>query len=453
MIQISIKNKVVKGLYSALPERFRKGYKTYKEFRQLIKDTEYVNKDKIQSFQFNRLQYIVNYAWENIQGYRELWEEANFYPDKLKCIDDIHRIPFISKKILRDNTDRFTNQSIIKKYYATTGGSTGIPFGFYHEAKNNFVENAFIFDMWSRHYSPMTLKTKSTVLRGNKVKGIYEYNPMSGLILSCYDINLDNVKRYIRLIETYKTPLFQAYPSAIYLMAKIIQDNGLKINHKFEAIMFGSEPLYDFQKELIQEVFNTKLCFWYGATEKVILAGNCEFDDRFHVYPQYGITEIIDKNGSPEKRGEIVGTSFWNFATPFIRYKTMDYGEISAEYCEKCGRNYQLLNKIEGRLQDYIVDDENNLVTLTALIFAQHFNAFNNIARMKLYQDKIGEVIVKIVPTRKFSKEDQIEIIHKMQAATHNNIKVHVKIVEGVSLTERGKLKFLDQRLKIDDFI
>ena len=456
MINILKKNKLIRSSYSLLPEALMRGYKTYKKIRYLIKSTEYLNKDKIQKFQFNKLQDIVNYAWRNIQGYREIWEEANFHPDKLKCMDDINLIPFITKEILRDDLGRFTSQTIKRKHYATTGGSTGIPFGFYQEAKNNYIEKAFIFDMWSRYFSYMSLKTKSTVLRGNKVNGIYEYNPMSGLTLSSYDTNLDNVKKYIELIDIYKTSIFQAYPSSIYLMAKIIKDNGLNINHKFKAIMLGSEPLYDFQKELIQEVFNTKLCFWYGATEKVVLAGNCEFDDRFHIYPQYGITEVIDKYGNQVKEGEtgeIVGTSFWNFATPLIRYKTTDYGELGSGHCEKCGRNYQLLNRIEGRLQDYIVDKENNLVTLTALIFAQHFNAFSKIERMKLYQDEIGEVVVNIVPVHGFNKEDQKEIIHKMQIATQNKINVYIKIVEYVDITERGKMKFLDQRLDIRDFM
>jgi phenylacetate-CoA ligase len=311
--------------------------------------------------------------------------------------------------------------------------------------------------MWSRHYPSISLRSNSTVLRGNKVKGIYEYNPLHGLTLSSYDINIDNVKKYIQLIERYKTPIFQAYPSAIYLMAKIMKDNGLTINHIFESIMLGSEPLYDFQKQLIQEVFNSKLCFWYGATEKVVLAGNCENDDHFHIYPQYGITELIDKHGNPMQQegqtGEIIGTSFWNYATPFIRYKTMDYGELGQKYCEHCGRSYQLFNKIEGRLQDYIVDNEGNLVTLTALIFGQHFNAFNKIVRMKLYQDKIGDVIVKIVSSIGFAKEDQLEIVDKMQTATSNKISVFIELVENVDLTERGKLRFLDQRLNIRDFM
>lgn len=457
MINVLKKNKLIRSVFSKCPERFTRYYRTYASVRQLLRATEYLSKDELEEFQFNKLRKIVNYTWNNVLGYRELWQKHNFNPEKLKELNDIHLIPFITKDILRDNFDKFTNHNLTKIHYCTTGGSTGIPFGFYLEEKNEYIEKAFIYDMWYRHYPPTSLRSKSTVLRGDKVKGIYEYDPLHGLTLSSYDINVDNVEKYIQFIEIYKTPIFQAYPSAIYLMAKIIKDNGLSINHNFESIMLGSEPLYVFQKELIQEVFNTRLCFWYGATEKVVLAGNCGKNDRFHIYPQYGITELVDTYGNPilqeGQTGEIVGTSFWNYATPFIRYKTMDYGELGQKYCEQCGRSYQLLNKIEGRLQDYIVDKEGNLVTLTALIFAQHFNAFSKIARMKLYQDKIGDVIVKIVPSIDFAKEDQLEIVDKMKTATSNKINVYIEEVENVDLTERGKLRFLDQHLDISAYM
>ena len=72
MINVFKKNKVIRSLYSTLPETVRKGYKTYKKFRHLVKATEYLNKDEIQRFQFNKLQTIVHYAWKNIQGYSEV---------------------------------------------------------------------------------------------------------------------------------------------------------------------------------------------------------------------------------------------------------------------------------------------------------------------------------------------------------------------------------------------
>lgn len=446
MKKILKSNKLARIIFSMLPLRLRnKDYIYYLETRKLIKNTEFLSKEKLEKFQFEKLKEIVDYAWNNIEGYRKLWQENNFEPSQIKSLEDIKLIPFMTKDILRENIDKFTNKNLPNLEYVTTGGSTGIPFGFYQQSHNNMIEWAFIIDMWSRFYQDIKFNTKSVILRGTKLKSIYEHDPIYGLILSSYDINIENVKKYINQIEKYKYPIFQAYPSALYLMAKIMKDNNLKLNHKFEAIMFGSEPLYDFQKELIKEVFDTKLCYWYGQTEKAILAGNCEQDSRFHVYPQYGITEVID--------GELVGTSFWNYATPLIRYKTMDFAQIGDNQCDQCGRNYQLLNKIDGRLQDYIVNSEKELVTLTALIFAQHFECFSKIIQMQLYQDKIGFVVVKIVPTNDFSENDKKEIIDKMLFAAHNKIIVSVCIVESLGKTNAGKLRFLEQKLDIKEYI
>lgn len=445
MIQFLKNNYFIKYVFSKVPMYFRKDYTQYKEIRTLIKDTEYLSKDELERFQFSKLKEIVNYAWDNIEGYRELWKKNNFEPDKLKSLNDIHLIPVVTKEMLKDNIDKFTNKNLPNIQYVTTGGSTGLPFGFYQQSHNNMIEWAFIIDMWSRFYKDIKLDTKRVTLRGNKIKGLYENSPLIGLIISTYDINLESVKIYLTQIEQYKYPIFHVYPSAIYLMAKIMKENSLKLNYKFEAIMFGSEPLYDFQKELIKEVFDTKLCYWYGHTEKAILAGNCENDDRFHAYPQYGITEVID--------GELVGTSFWNEATPFIRYKTMDFAESGDDNCKKCKRYYQLLNKIDGRLQDYIVNNDQELVTLTALIFAQHFDCFSKIRQMQLFQDKIGIVIVKIIPTKDFNNKDEKEIIEKMLYASHNKIVVTVEIVEIIVKTNAGKLRFLDQKLDMKEFI
>lgn len=446
MIKALKYNKVIRTVYSKLLRQLRhKDYKYYLETRKLIKNTEFLSKKELEKFQLDKLKEIVDYAWNNIEGYKELWQNSNFEPSKLITLEDIKLIPFVTKEILRANIDKFTNTNLPNLKHSTTGGSTGIPMGFYEQSHNGMIEWAFIVDMWSRFYPEMKFDTKRVTLRGNKTKSIYEHDPMLGLVLSSYDINLENVKEYIKQIEKYKYPIFHVYPSSTYLMAKLMKDNNLKLRHKFEAIMFGSEPLYDFQKELIKEIFDTKLCHWYGHTEKAILAGNCEGDDRFHIYPQYGVTEMID--------GELIGTSFWNYATPLIRYKTMDFAQVGDDKCNQCGRNYQLLNKIDGRLQDYIVNSERELVTLTALIFAQHFECFSKIIQMQLYQDKIGCVIVKIVPTNDFSENDTKEIINKMLYAAHNKIIVSVHIVERLEKTDAGKLRFLDQRLNMQEFI
>ena len=193
-------------------------------------------------------------------------------------------------------------------------------------------------------------------------------------------------------------------------------------------------------------MFRCRIYSWYGHTEKCCLAGKCEKFDYYHIFSEYGYTELIDKDGNQinreNKLGETIATGFNIYVCPFIRYRTMDLAFLANSKCE-CGRNYPLLKKVEGSLQEFIVANDKSLITLTALFFAQHFKAFGKIINMQLYQDRVGEVIVKIVPEKIFLKEDSIEIIKKMENAVSGKIKVEVKIVDKIQRTQSGKYKFL----------
>ena len=145
----------------------------------------------------------------------------------------------------------------------------------------------------------------------------------------------------------------------------------------------------------------------------------------------------------------MVGTSFWSEGTPFIRYRTGDLAERGQIGCARCNRQFEILTRIEGRKQDYVVTTDGGYVTLTALIFAQHFHAFGSIINMQLYQDRVGEVLVKVVPTSAFSDQDINEIKTTMEGAVGGRLSVRVQIVDEIPRTQRGKYRFLEQKLDI----
>ncbi len=443
-------------LYSKLPFFLKRGNRHYSKTRKLIFETEKLSAKQLLEWQFHKLVQIVNYSWNNIEGYREHWLQSGFEPSKLKTLDDVNLIPFIDKDTLRDNLDVFSNKILVGTKLITTGGSTGIPFGFYEQNGNALIERAFIENSWSHFYPEVNRNTKRVVLRGDRRKNVVSYDPIIGLILSSYDLNVTNVKLYLKKINRKKYKIFHGYPSAVYIMAKIMKDNNLRLEHNFEAIMLGSEPLFNFQQNLIEEVFKTNICHWYGHTEKAVFASNCLSENRFHVYPQYGLCEIVKNNGENAnvgEIGEIVGTSFWNYVTPFIRYRTMDYAKVGNEGCEKCGRNYKILDNIVGRSQDFVVNSDKEVITLTALVFAQHFEAFQNIEKMQLEQEVIGEVIVKVIPTYQFSLKDEKEIIKKMHDASNGKISILIKRVESLEKTIVGKHKFFEQKLDVRQYL
>ncbi|HPG38207.1 MAG TPA: hypothetical protein PLP19_01430 [bacterium] len=446
-----LKNNFSRYLYSRLPQQFYPGYYTYKKFRSLISATEKSSDAQINEFQYFHLKKIINYTWSHVCGYRELWEENNFNPEKLKSIEDIQLIPFITKELLRDNLDKFTNKNLKSIKYCTTGGSTAIPFGFYEQRDNQYIENAFIFDIWNRKNNKLKLNTLTTILRGAKIDNGYHYNPRSGLILSSYDLNPDNVKLYIQQIEKYKTLFFQAYPSAIYLLAKIMQDNNLKLKHKFKSLMLGSEPLYEFQRELLNKIFNTAISHWYGHAEKVVLAGNCEYNDYFHIFPQYGITEILGSENQPVTDGnvgELVGTGFWNFATPFIRYRTKDFAELAGKKCPQCHRNYRLLKKVDGRAQEFIISKSGKLISMTAI--NMHDDIFDDLLQFRFYQDTRGVVAFQYVP--KHPGKVRVERIYNGLKAKLTDFDLSLNQVTEIPRTGNGKLRFLDQKLSLQNW-
>ena len=114
MLAITKKIKGLAELYSHMPSRLRLGASTYYSYRRLIQKTENLSGLELKGFQLEQLKKIVHYSWENIKGYREYWSDNNFSPDKLNTLEDIQKIPCITKEILRDNLDAFSYKKLKK---------------------------------------------------------------------------------------------------------------------------------------------------------------------------------------------------------------------------------------------------------------------------------------------------------------------------------------------------
>jgi phenylacetate-CoA ligase len=442
--------------YSWIPVEKRLG-KDYRQLKNFLRDAQWWDIKHIQAWQFNKLKTILQYAYDNVQGYYFLYSDAGIKPSDVTTLRDIQLLPFTTKDLIRNNLKDFTAQNIPfrKRMYVTTGGSTGTPFGFYHTATNVWMENAFMHTGWER--TGWRLGDMSAVLRGNLLqskKKKWTYNPArKELLLSTFHLTDKTYPEYINALRKFSPRYIQAYPSALTLLTDLMMENGDIGKINFDVIFLGSENVYGWQKEKFKLAFpNSQVFAWYGHSEQAILASMCEASEQYHIWPFYGLTEIMDeknKNVSVGEIGELIGTSFWNIATPFIRYRTDDLAKKGKSYCDKCQRQFDLIEHIEGRKQDYIVTKNGAYVTLTALIFAQHFHAFSVVKNMQLYQEKVGIVIVKIVPAGNFSDQDRHEIKSKMETAVDGKINVIIELVNEISKTKSGKYRFLEQKLEI----
>lgn len=124
----------------------------------------------------------------------------------------------------------------------------------------------------------------------------------------------------------------------------------------------------------------------------------------------------------------------------------MDMGVFSSEKCQ-CGRQYQLLKRIEGRLQELIVTGTDRLISMTALNMSSY--VFENVKQFQFYQDKKGEVILNLIRKNTYSKKDTEYIERELHKKLGDDMKLEIQFVEQIPRTPSGKYRLLTQKLPI----
>lgn len=450
-------------LYGAIPFSYRSG-KAFRNKYKLLQDSQWWSREKHQQYQMNQLEKLLNHAYLYVPYYKRIFDERGLKPKNIQSFEDLKQLPFLTKDIIRNNMQDLIAQNYQKSKleYATTGGSTGIPLEMYHDKRLRHAnEWAFMLTQWKRVGYKMG--DRCVVLRGNVLAAdsreqYWQYNPVyKYLVMSSYHISDETWPLYVDKIREFKPAFIQAYPSVISILARFMRENNISHFPTIKAILCGSENLYPSQRKILEEVFRCRVYSWYGHTELAVLAGECEKNTNYHIFSEYGIVELVDKNSEPltcedDDMGEIIATGFNNYVMPFIRYRTTDLAVPSIVKCE-CGRNYPLLKKIEGRLQELIVTKDKRFITLTALIFAQHFEAFSKVKTMQLVQEKEGEIIVNIVKNSTYSYEDEKEILKKMQLAVgRDSLQISFNYIDEIQRSKSGKHLFLIQKLPLQSW-
>lgn len=448
--------KILLSIYGNLPPHLRHLTGCYNQVHKFYQEAQWWPKEKIEAWQLERLKMVVSYAYENTAGYRQLYDEAGAKPSDITMLSDVKNFPTVDKALLRDNIKDFTvSGNVCPISPCMTGGSTGIPFKFYADRKNAAAEYAFMETAWeSIGWKPKDIgvKLRGTFLGSEEdliVKDSYHHYTIS----SCF-LTEENYKKYISLIKGTNATYLHVYPSTLTDLSHLIishHDEGcLNIKH----IFLGSENLYSWQKELIRQAFpSAKLMSWYGHTERVLWASYCEEEEKYHLCPFYGYAELLDgeREVNEGEVGEMVGTSFWMFGTPFIRYRTNDFAEKGASKCDKCGRNFQLLNYVDGRLSEIIIGKTGRRISLT--VFAgsiMHGKMFEHISQFRFIQDLPGILKLAIVPNQEFSEDDRMHLDTSLKTFLGDDFEYSVETVESLNKSKNGKFSYLEQHLQVD---
>ena len=414
---------------------------TYRKWRRFLNDGSGWNAAQIEHWQAEQLRSMVQYAIDHTEGYRELYRRAGVKPNDLQSTADIRHLPFTTKELFQGNLEAFSVRKLGRKY-CTTGGTTGQPVGFYQLRGLLAVERAFVHDAWSQF--GWTSGARMAVLRGGFV-GTRErpwlWDPYRReLHLSTYHLSKETLPIYAGAVSLYGATILQAFPSAANIFADLVQQTGMAANFPFRSIFFASENFYAWQSAKTASVFpQAKLFDFYGQSERVIFAAWCQHSRQYHANPFYGVTELVES--------ELVGTSFHNFGTPFIRYRTMDAAEAGQPRCEACGRNWQMFPKLLGRRQEQIVTGTGRYISMSAM--NMHDRLFDALIQFQFRQERAGEVTFLYLPRAPLSTSQEAQIRRGLMAKLGTDVDLRLEAVAEIPRTKAGKTRMLDQRVPL----
>lgn len=436
------------GLGTALTTIFY--HSSYRKTYRFAKQSEEWTPEDIQQYQWQQLTCLLKHAFDHVPYYRKTFTTKAITPNDIKTMEDFQQLPLLSKEHVQNHPVELkaTNYPSHAFEETTTGGSTGFVLRFFVEKGVWYAKHlAYLTVLLER--AECQAMDKSVQLIGSEKN--LEYRPFSRtLVLSSYQMTDQNLPKYIKKIRQLQPHYFIGYPSALTLLATHMKRLSVELTGIRAIFCFG-ETIYDWQREFLETYFHCRVHGQYGHREQCVLAGTCEKTDSYHVFPDYGYVELIDRNGQPITKegtsGEIVATGFHTGIFPFIRYKTGDIATLSSHRCE-CGRQCQILKSVEGRVQDFMVSKTNRLVPVMGVL--------NLISRSsphtreyQLYQEKEGELILNIVKDDGFCQEDVSEITETMRRRLGEEFTVSVVTMDSIARTTRGKYQFFVQKVPI----
>jgi len=423
----------------------------YRAWLEFLEDSESWTSNEISQYQIEQLKKVVSHAYENCPGYRNSFDRHGITPNDVYSLEDIEKLPFITKEELRDQLEVFSCPWPERKY-VTTGGSTGIPFGFYRD------DIAFGRELASKAHQYHRIGWKEgdrqLVFRGLPIQAAdrMTYVPeFEELRCSSYHLTAEDMERFYRRALEYQPRWLRCYPSSGYIFARFLDEHGWTIP-SIEGVLCASENLYEFQRALMQRVFGERVYSHYGHYELAVLAGYCQYAPTYHVLPQYGYAELLDSQGrrvqAPGQVGEIVATSFLMYATPMIRYRTRDYAVFKGDICTKCERPYDIWERIEGRLQEFIVTGTGRLISMTAI--NMHDSTFDGVRQFQFHQREQGALTLNYVPRPECNDAALTFLKSRVMEKLGSDVTLQLKAVKDIHLTGRGKHRFLIQELPVE---
>jgi len=370
-------------------------------------EIETASQEQIRQWQDERLVRQVQHVWDHVPYYRAKMEAKGVTPADIQSVDDLHKLPFLTKDDLREAYPYGLMGAPLDECVRiqSTSGTTGKRVvAFYTQGD---------IDLWEDCCARAIMAvggTKGDVCHVSYGYGLFTGGPgLNGGShkVGCLTLPMSsgNTDRQLQFMTDLGSTIICCTPSYAAYLTESIYERGIRDQIKLKAGIFGAEAWSENMRRDIEQRLGIKAYDIYGLTEisGPGVAFECEAQSGMHINEDHFIAEIIDPDTGevlPEgSKGELVFTCITKKAFPLLRYRTRDICVLSREACP-CGRTHVKMSKPMGRSDDMLIIRGVNVFPsqIETVLLQQGYPANYQILVDRVNNADTLEVLVEMTP-------------------------------------------------------
>ena len=428
-------------------------------------EIETASREKILEIQNEKIVKQVRHVYDNVKYYRDLMDKKGVKPEDIKSVDDIKKLPFLSKEDLRIAYPYGLLGTDLKNCVRiqSTSGTTGRRVvAFYTQGD---------IDIWEECCA------RAIVAAGGSNEDVcqvcYGYGLFTGgpglnggsHKVGCLTLPMSsgNTERQIQFMMDLGATILCCTPSYAAYIGESLAEAGYKPeDNKLKAGIFGAEPWTEEMRRGIEKSLGIKAYDIYGLTETSGpgVSFECEEQTGMHINEDHFYAEIIDPDTGevlPEgEKGELVFTSLDKEAFPLLRYRTRDICVLTRKKCS-CGRTHVKMSKPMGRSDDMLIIRGVNVFPsqIETVLLKEGYPPNYQIIVDRVNNSDTLDINVELPPEQFSDKVSDIQAKEKsLEAAMRTMLgigpKVHLMPPHSVERSE-GKAKRVIDNRKLHD--
>ena len=404
-----------------------------------VQKQQWMKPKELEDLQRKKLRAVIKYAFRFVPYYRKKWKAVGVRDDDIKTVEDLKKLPIITKKDVVKNFNQFIAVNYRKAYKLEevvvkfTSGSSGSPLGMIFD-KNawDYLDAVYLRSLLAAGYNP------------RKPLAYYWYEPFKGGAYNRFGF-MNKIYIPCKSSEDEQLSVLQrSAPEYIYYFPSILHSISKKIIHdeielRPKSVITHAEVLSKKMKKTIQEAFCAPVYDQYGTNEFNRVAWECGEGMGYHIDTDSVVLEILSDENKNEY-GPVALTGLVNFILPLIRYKIGDAAIATDERCA-CGRGLPLLKSIEGRISDIVTLKSGRVFTPRQIIDAVADVA--GIHKFKISYKRFNKFNIKLLVFE--DPEKVCNLIEKrLRVLFKEKVKIKSNIAREIKPKKRGKLKLLE---------